>query len=120
MVLIEMEKPKCCYECGFCSENAKRFVEIRDDNDEPYTACFAKKGKDVGDFASEYGVIDGIDFEKKCMPWCPITEIPPHGRLIDADVIMDNLEGLDIAGRITVAFARFVVKDAPTVIERSE
>ena len=24
--------------------------------------------------------------------WCPITEIPPHGRLIDADALNDELE----------------------------
>ena len=54
---------------------------------------------------------------------CPLVELPPHGRLVDADKILDKLREYlsvlscepDIANRIYE-----IVFDAPTVLEASE
>ena len=47
---------------------------------------------------------------KKRPSWCPLVEIPPHGRLIDADVFEKMLNS---KGGIKL-------KDVPTVIESEE
>lgn len=39
--------------------------------------------------------IHSHDFRKERHPNCPLTEIPPHGRLIDADVMKTKIEGND-------------------------
>lgn len=46
---------------------------------------------------------------------CPMVEVPPHGRLIDADALEYSLgiEDRDI-------YAYHIINDAPTVIEREE
>lgn len=41
---------------------------------------------------------------------CPITEIPPHGRLIDADALMDFVPLMD----------GIKIENAPTIIEAEE
>ena len=42
--------------------------------------------------------------------WCPLVELPPHGRLIDADAIQDyNVE--------TFGQRLLIIDTAPTVIE---
>ena len=42
-------------------------------------------------------------------PDCPLIELPPHGRLIDADALWEN---------ITVAYPSIIraIDDAPTII----
>lgn len=49
---------------------------------------------------TEYGECC-LDPEKRCpedyrqrAEWCPIMELPPHGRLIDADALMNKLQAL--------------------------
>ena len=50
-----------------------------------------------------------------CDEDCPLIEVPPHGRLIDADALEDSLgiEDVDI-------YAYHIINDSPTVIEREE
>lgn len=50
---------------------------------------------------------DDVDLR---LPDCPLVEIPPHGRLIDADVFEELLNS---EGGVKL-------KDAPTVIESEE
>jgi len=56
--------------------------------------------------------------------WCPLVEIPPHGRLIDADKLEDVFSGLgDRAYRRTkgtIMDAQKFLSYAPTVIESEE
>lgn len=61
--------------------------------------------------------------------WCPLVEIPPHGRLIDADALEDRCsrQATDEWNKSTgtnwgYAYATFEsdVEDAPTVIEAEE
>ena len=66
-----MEMPKCCYDCPF----------IR--------ASFA------GDYYCAKGKGDEDDLKKlysQRMADCPLTELSPHGRLIDADKLMRDIE----------------------------
>lgn len=61
----------------------------------------------------------------KCLNNCPLVEIPPHGRLIDADVLMENEETISFKDEwhMTVTEAFVSVKniaDAPTIIEAEE
>ena len=44
--------------------------------------------------------------------WCPLIEIPPHGRLIDADALIKEWK-LGFYRRIVEA----LMEDAPTIIE---
>ena len=45
--------------------------------------------------------------------FCPLVELPPHGRLIDADVLMENAQ---YKGTHDILTARDIVA-APTIIE---
>ena len=91
-VYIEgMEMPKTCRECAYCWAGLK--------------SCDAKYGLPVG---------DRWDLERAS--FCPLTEVPePHGRLIDADVLIEAIR-TDIMGGLN--YASFI-EEAPTIIERS-
>lgn len=57
--------------------------------------------------------------------WCPLIEVPPHGRLIDANVLMENEENISFKDEwhMTVTEAFVSVKNiahAPTIIEAEE
>lgn len=92
-VLIKgMEMPKNCKECRFCFYDRKY---------EPM--CLLLNGK--------RGKSD-----------CPLVEIPPHGRLIDADALMENEENISFKDEwhMTVTEAFVSVKNiahAPTILE---
>lgn len=56
---------------------------------------------------------------------CPLVSIPPHGRLIDADALMENEENISFKDEwhMTVTEAFVSVKNiahAPTIIEAEE
>ena len=48
--------------------------------------------------------------------YCPLVTIPPHGRLIDADAVFDNLERTGWYNNADRDIAEDLVLDAPTVI----
>ena len=56
--------------------------------------------------------------------FCPLTEVPePHGRLIDADALADDLEtdGKEFGDEMKLNCASWLRSNAtPTVIERSD
>ena len=88
-ILIKgMEMPQNCDKCRFQSA-FKLYCDAM-----PYNFC---------------GNTDDIERPD----WCPLVEIPPHGRLIDADAIQDyNVE--------TFGQRLIIIDTAPTVIEGSE
>lgn len=50
--------------------------------------------------------------------WCPLVEIPPHGRLIDADELDRRIEEKGcIWAEEYAEWASVCLEDAPTVIE---
>lgn len=53
--------------------------------------------------------IDMWNFVGDRPSWCPLVELPPHGRLIDADALCDGL----VSNHPVVIYA----KSAPTIIE---
>lgn len=67
ILIREMEMPKSCYDCYFC-----RIY------DEPNQGYFC-----IPLFAD----LHRTDFTKKRIDACPLVEVPPHGRLIDADAL---------------------------------
>ena len=53
-------------------------------------------------------------------PWCPLVEIPKHGRLIDADAIKRDIDANRPDRIYEDAWTLTVIDDAPTVIESEE
>ena len=75
-ILIKgMEMPTCCCWCQFCRKTYTEWGSI-------YSAdCIIKK---MPIKFSELDLRDGL---------CPLAEVPPHGRLIDADVLISQYKG---------------------------
>ena len=46
--------------------------------------------------------------------WCPLVEIPPHGRLIDADALVKKQPIPELGA------PRWLIEQAPTIIESEE
>ena len=90
-ILIKgMEMPKRCLDCPFL---------ITRDNDD----CILQSDETNAKF-------EGWDDMKAS---CPLIELPPHGRLIDADAIQDyNVE--------TFGQRLLIIDTAPTVIEAED
>lgn len=51
---------------------------------------------------------------------CPLTPVPPHGRLIDADAVFNNLERTGWYDNADRDIAEELVLDAPTIIGEEE
>ena len=120
-VLIRgMEMPKSCSECG----------QFRWNNYLQSDVCRITEalGGD-GIFHSED---EGIENRAA---WCPLVPVPPHGRLIDADALMKEMDKQENAmfehgreftfsfksgGDICTAWynVEMMVEDAPTIIEK--
>lgn len=94
-VLIKgMKMPKTCNECDFCHWSNIHQTGICDRcDDEPVCADY------------------GTDYKKTRARFCPLVEIPPHVRLIGADL---GISDEDIYVKYTIE------EDAPTVIEAEE
>lgn len=88
---------------------------------------------------TEYGECV-LDPEKRCpedygqrAEWCPLVPVPPHGRLIDSDALMETFrerkrptlsDGED-GSKERVRYIDFIstlqaIKDAPTIIPAEE
>lgn len=71
-----------------------------------------------------------VVLSKGVQEWCPLVEIPPHGRLIDADKLLERIkrdldtacifDDEEAAYQSAVEDAEFIIDCAPTVIEREE
>ena len=55
-----------------------------------------------------------VDWENR-PNWCPLIEVPPHGRLIDADALTTVTEMVN--GKWKTYLEVFEITDAPTIIE---
>lgn len=75
-----MKMPDSCASCQFCLDG------ILDDHDEPCTAC--ELIADNTPWGCGYKIIDGIDYDKERMYFCPLTPLPEHhGDLVDVNEI---------------------------------
>ena len=91
-LIVEMEMPKCCWECACC--------------DTEYQYCVASRKQ--------------LDDLNERPDWCPIIGVLPdeHGDLIDRDALMIELMDRGIEGVQTDDLAEFqqIVIDAKAVI----
>lgn len=83
--IVPRDKPNKCTNCLFM--------------DRITYDCKLMYGDDYPDFESQYNN-------------CPLTELPPHGRLIDADEVIRIWDGATIEGSI-----KPLIEARPTVIE---
>lgn len=103
-ILIKgMEMPKNCWYCSFEHE------------------CYCMATKRLLELADVHKTAERPN-------GCPLIELPPHGRLIDADEFLEwySSEGFDIDEEewekmhVTIGTLRANIADAPTVIEAEE
>lgn len=84
----EMEMPTRCEKCDLAYDDDGYFAC-------PFTKAFYKS--------------------KHRPTWCPLVEVKPHGRLIDADALTTVTEMVN--GEFKTYIEVFEVEDAPTIIE---
>ena len=94
-VLIKgMEMPRSCDECELCT------CYVREDGTEENYRCVI----------TFYPI---HEFDER-HEYCPLVEIPPHGRLVDADALEAQCDDPYWCVWLTD------IKDAPTIIEAEE
>ena len=107
----------------------------------PKNCAVCRLEKDIFGRAVCFGYEDGRALHEDDLPpvgneerrpsWCPLVEIPPHGRLIDADELRWFYDNSDVADdvitkenydqlKVAVAIVRQTIDDAPTIIEAEE
>ena len=104
-ILIKgMEMPKCCDNCWALDDYGD------------YPRCRITEEQRGYNFP----------IREKRMDFCPLVEIPPHGRLIDADELFDKIPPGDIehdekiSRTGAIADVCIWVLTAPTIIEAEE
>ena len=91
-----MEMPTRCFACPMCEvENAE-------------VNCVFSHGSYI-----EYREVDPKVAIQERPSWCSLVEVPPHGRLIDADALESTLNKMGIWGDARV---KGFIKSIPTVI----
>jgi len=94
MIQVDMEKPTQCISCPMWAltyVHARNAVDICNQQKKP---------------VNPYSVPD----------WCPLKELKPHGRLIDADALKQNTYEIYDPMGIIEAVPVDVIDNAPTVI----
>lgn len=109
-VLIKgMEMPEGCVECplllAYGSRSENKIIHH----------CMGRLPED-----SRFS--DDADLTKRPKEGCPLVEVKPHGRLIDADRLkQDNPIHMDAdVPYVTEVTVEEIIDDAPTVLEASE
>lgn len=109
-----MEMPKSCGECEFRVDESETNVHEWICLINQYPTFYCKKSQSHAE-GEEY------------LQDCPLIEIPPHGRLIDADAMDTSIlqEGFSYAItrrelRYTPGEVRQKIANAPTIIEAEE
>ena len=65
--------------------------------------------------------VDWCVLTEKDLPCdCPLIEIPPHGRLIDADALLQEHERIVDSWGLAHIVSAQAVRNAPTIIEAEE
>ena len=103
-ILIKgMEMPRDCPMCPLSHWN--RLDE--------FTGCEVVNGKRFA-----VTIDEGYAQSNTRPSWCPLVEIPPHGRLIDADKLEIERRTYETYNDYSEAFD--MIDNAPTVIESEE
>ena len=100
-ILIKgMSMPRACYYCHFLfrdKRHNKVYCTVHHEFD---------KWLDISDAPAESRADD-----------CPLIELPPHGRLIDADALMKQIEHDTPLSAVFEKTMRRYLHNAPTIIE---
>lgn len=86
VIIKDMDFPSNCEDCRMCVTQW-----TQDDNPMSFAYCsaaekFIAKASDGTDITVSTAILSKVD-------WCPLVDIPkPHGRLIDADALADDLD----------------------------
>lgn len=107
-----MEMPKNCAECRFCVNG---FTDAA-----PMYECACESYENVSVLVDDNG--QPFDFKPE---WCPLIEVPTHGRLIDADAFDERVR---VAGGMSeeeltedfkdgVQTVLYMLSKQPTIIE---
>ena len=100
-ILIKgMEMPTSCGECDLCA------CYVREDGTEENYRCPI----------TMYPIHNFDERHKRC----PLVELPPHGRLIDADALMKKVEHDTPLSTVFEKTMRMYLNNAPTIIEAEE
>ena len=68
-----------------------------------------------------YGIVSRYPVQPYDKPkWCELIELPPHGRLIDADALMKHCVMLPMDGGSLPVIYMSYLRNAPTIIEAEE
>ena len=103
IIIKGMEMPTRCFSCPMCDvENAE-------------VNCAVSHCSYI-----EYREVDPKVAIQERPSWCPLIELPPHGRLIDADALLakENQHHEYFSDEWYVETR--TIENAPTVIEASE
>lgn len=111
-ILIKgMDMPKNCGGCPFLYAKDACYLSSMFSGGNFYLLC--SNGHN-----DEYQ-LGMFPFKEKRVDWCPLIEIPPHGRLIDADALHIDLmdRGIEDIQMNDWYEIQQAVDDAPTIIE---
>lgn len=125
-ILIKgMEMPKSCGDCPFLYDHDACYVSGMWSDMRFMLCCF-------NGHTDEYRLGE-FPFKEKRVDWCPLVEVPTHGRLIDAgelkELFMETITGIARRTNMKDVFEHMIrasamvaqmIDDAPTVIEASE
>lgn len=108
LLIKGMEMPQNCDKCFFC-----HYIHADEDHEHFYVCSLENWKKPITHLP-----LNPIQAKSK-PEWCPLVEVPPHGRLIDADNLLSVLDILcDKGGDIRYwEQLAWIIKDCPTIIE---
>jgi hypothetical protein len=112
VLIKDIRIPESCAECRFCVNG---FTD-----DAPMYECACQSYDNVSVLVDKDG--QPFDFRPE---WCPLIELPPHGRLIDADAFDERVRvaGGMSAEELTEDFkdgvqtVLYMMSKQPTIIE---
>lgn len=110
-ILIKgMEMPKSCGDCPFLYDHDACYVSGMWNDMRFMLLCF-------NGHTDEYRLGE-FPFKEKRVDWCPLVEVPTHGRLIDADKLLKK--GVTLSWSVQKWMSEVDLGLMPTVIEASE
>ncbi len=101
VIIRGMKLPKNCYDCAFND------ILMDDYSQNEIATC------DLLDHRIEEHEKGCVEIYKGRAKDCPLIELPPHGRLVDADALLAS----NLGGEPFKSVIRRVLMQAPTIIE---
>ena len=126
VIVKGMKMPKSCYDCDFTFSKGTEHGNFTD----PLSGKVFHERERIGCLLCEMDITLVESIEGGRYRDCPLIEVPPHGRLIDADALrlLYDFNGYEPTGDMTeeefdrlmcrLPVIRANIDDAPTIIER--